>query len=47
MTASLMPRHVERLLGLGALQVLRKPFDPLTLADEITNIWKVQFGDAR
>lgn len=38
-TASLMPTHVEKLLGLGALAVLPKPFDPLTLAAQIQEIW--------
>lgn len=39
MTASLMPKHVERLRELGALEVLAKPFDPLTLAEKIRSIW--------
>lgn len=39
MTASLMPKHVERLRELGALDVLPKPFDPLTLADQLRAIW--------
>lgn len=39
MTASLMPRHVERLRELGALDVLAKPFDPLTLAERLKAIW--------
>ncbi len=39
MTASLMPRHVERLRDLGALDVLAKPFDPLTLAERLKAIW--------
>lgn len=39
MTASLMPSHVERLCKLGALEVIAKPFDPLTLADQLKAIW--------
>lgn len=39
MTASLMPRHVQRLRDLGALDVLAKPFDPLTLAERLKAIW--------
>ncbi|MFC7537256.1 response regulator [Sphingomonas sp. GCM10030256] len=39
MTASLMPKHIEGLLELGALAVLPKPFDPLTLADEVRRHW--------
>lgn len=42
MTASLMPKHVARLRDLGALEVLAKPFDPLTLADQIKRIWKMR-----
>lgn len=40
MTASLMPGHVSRLRELGALAVLPKPFDPLTIGDEIVAIWE-------
>jgi CheY-like chemotaxis protein len=39
MTASLMPKHVGRLRELGALDVIGKPFDPLTLADQVKEIW--------
>jgi CheY-like chemotaxis protein len=39
MTASVMPRHIERLRELGALDVIPKPFDPLTLADRVREIW--------
>jgi CheY-like chemotaxis protein len=39
MTASLMPKHIEKLRELGALAVLPKPFDPLTLADRVREIW--------
>lgn len=39
MTASLMPQHVDRLRQLGALDVLPKPFDPLTLADQLKAVW--------
>jgi CheY-like chemotaxis protein len=42
MTASLMPKHVARLRDLGALDVLAKPFDPLTLADQIKRIWEMR-----
>lgn len=40
MTASLMPKHVERLRELGALDVLAKPFDPLSLAEQVKKIWE-------
>ena len=35
MTASLMPDRVRALRDSGALDVIAKPFDPLTLADEL------------
>lgn len=43
MTASLMPKHVERLRELGALEVFAKPFDPLLLADRIRAVWDDYF----
>jgi CheY-like chemotaxis protein len=39
MTASLMPKHVGKLMELGALGVLPKPFDPVTLGDEVKKLW--------
>ncbi|WP_126173410.1 response regulator [Altericroceibacterium xinjiangense] len=42
MTASVMPQHVARLLGLGAAAVIEKPFDPITLADRLQAIWREQ-----
>lgn len=35
MTASLMPERIRQLREAGALDVIAKPFDPLTLADDI------------
>lgn len=35
MTASVMPAHVGRLRSLGAASVISKPFDPITLADQV------------
>ena len=39
MTASVMPSHVTRLMELGAIDVLKKPFDPLTLSDKVREAW--------
>lgn len=39
MTASVMPSHVVRLKELGAIDVLKKPFDPLTLSDKVREAW--------
>ncbi|NJC05794.1 CheY-like chemotaxis protein [Sphingomonas kaistensis] len=35
MTASLMPDRIKALKVAGAMDVIAKPFDPLTLADEL------------
>lgn len=38
MTAKVQKQEVERYLRLGAAGVISKPFDPMTLADEIRRI---------
>jgi CheY-like chemotaxis protein len=40
MTAKVLPQEVAHLLQLGAIGVIAKPFDPLTLCDEISVLWK-------
>lgn len=39
MTAKVQPQEVEQLKRLGAIGVIAKPFDPLTLADALKGIW--------
>lgn len=39
LTASVMPDRVSQLLGLGAADLIAKPFDPMTLAAQIESIW--------
>jgi two-component system, OmpR family, response regulator len=39
MTAKVQPQEVAALRALGALDVIPKPFDPLTLADTVRKIW--------
>ncbi len=39
MTAKARSEDVAHLMKLGALEVIAKPFDPMTLADQITAIW--------
>lgn len=39
MTAKVQPQEVQEYLGMGALAVIAKPFDPMTLADELRSIW--------
>lgn len=45
MTAKAQAHEVEMLLGLGAIAVITKPFDPMTLADEIRKHWNKHHGD--
>ena len=40
MTAKVQPSEVEELKTLGALDVIAKPFDPMTLAEQIKKIWE-------
>jgi len=39
MTAKVQPQEVENFKSLGAIDVISKPFDPMTLADQIRNLW--------
>lgn len=40
MTAKVQPSEIQHYRDLGALDVIAKPFDPMTLADQVRNIWK-------
>jgi len=40
MTAKAQDHEVQQLRSLGALGVIAKPFDPLTLADEIRGLYR-------
>lgn len=42
MTAKAMQEEVKRYLSLGAAAVIPKPFDPLTLSDQLREIWDRQ-----
>jgi CheY-like chemotaxis protein len=39
MTARVQPSDVTHYLTLGAIGVIGKPFDPMTLADDVRRIW--------
>lgn len=39
MTAKVQPQEVNEYLNLGAIAVIAKPFDPMTLAEQLRNIW--------
>jgi len=40
MTAKVQPSEVAEFLSLGAVDVVAKPFDPMTLADSLRQIWR-------
>lgn len=40
MTAKVQPQEVKEYKALGAVEVIAKPFDPMTLASNINEIWK-------
>jgi len=42
MTAKVQAAEVAQYLGLGALQVIPKPFDPMELSEQIRRIWETQ-----
>ena len=39
LTAKVQPKEVERYRALGALDVISKPFDPLTLPNQVQALW--------
>lgn len=39
LTAKARPGEIEKFRSLGALDVIAKPFDPMTLADTVKTIW--------
>ena len=40
MTAKVQEHEVNDYLEMGAAGVIRKPFDPMTLAEQIRTLWK-------
>lgn len=43
MTAKAQVHEVEKFKEIGALGVITKPFDPMSLCDEILEIWKTNY----
>lgn len=39
MTAKVQKREIANYLALGAVGVIHKPFDPMTLADDVRQLW--------
>ncbi|NOQ17099.1 MAG: response regulator [Methyloprofundus sp.] len=44
LTAKILPDEIERFKALGAIDVISKPFDPMTLAEQIKQIWTTRNG---
>ena len=40
MTAKVQPEEVKKYMEMGAIGVIAKPFDPMTLANQVHNIWE-------
>jgi len=40
MTAKVQPQEVQQYKELGAIDVIPKPFDPMTLSDHVRTIWE-------
>ncbi len=40
MTAKVQPQEIQTYRDLGAMDVIAKPFDPMTLADQVREIWE-------
>jgi CheY-like chemotaxis protein len=40
MTAKVQPSEIAQYRQLGAVDVITKPFDPMTLADKVEEIWE-------
>lgn len=40
MTAKVQPQEIAHYIGLGALGVIAKPFDPMTLAEQVRALWR-------
>lgn len=44
MTAKVQPAEIAQFKSLGALDVIAKPFDPMTLPDAVRQIWSRRNG---
>ena len=44
MTAKVQPDELEEYRDLGAIDIIKKPFDPLTLADKLKEIWEKHYA---
>jgi len=39
MTAKVMEEEIQRCKELGAVDIIVKPFDPMTLSEQVQNAW--------
>ena len=44
MTAKVQPSEIQNYRDLGALDVIAKPFNPMTLAEQVRSIWARAYG---
>jgi len=45
MTAKVQPQEIAHFKSIGAIEVIAKPFDPMTLSQTVNNIWS-QYHDS-
>lgn len=45
MTAKVQPLEIQHYKEIGAIDVIPKPFDPMTLADALRGIWSTLHGN--
>jgi len=43
LTAKILADEIERFKTLGAVDVISKPFDPMSLADQVRGIWEAYY----
>ncbi len=44
LTAKAMPSEVDRFISAGTIDVIAKPFDPMSISDQIKAIWEAHQG---
>jgi CheY-like chemotaxis protein len=42
MTAKVQPQEIQEYMALGAVGVIAKPFDPMTLTQQLQDVWAKQ-----
>jgi CheY-like chemotaxis protein len=44
MTAKVQPNEIQEYVELGAINVIPKPFDPMTLSSQVAEVWDARNG---